>query len=88
MDGCEDFVGGFGPSEGFRIGIVGIDEGADICLELLGGSMHTAPDLLVGDQSEKTLDLIDPGRPVGVKCTCQRGRFASQSLIGLVLCLA
>jgi len=25
--------------------------------------MHPAPYLLVGDQSEYTLDLIDPGRP-------------------------
>ena len=40
---------------------MGVDEGADVALERLGGTMDAAPDLLVGDQGEEAFDLVDPG---------------------------
>jgi hypothetical protein len=42
---------------------VGVDEGADVVLQLLGGPVDAAADLLVGEQGKEALDLIDPGRP-------------------------
>ena len=41
---------------------MGVDEGADVGLELLCQSVHAAPDLLVSDQAEEALDLVDPRR--------------------------
>lgn len=60
MDGGEDIVCGFGPAERLWIDVVGVDEGADVALERLGRAMDPAPDLLVGQEREKALDLIDP----------------------------
>jgi hypothetical protein len=62
LDGGEDVVGGLGPAEGPGIGVVGVDESADVVLKLLRGCVDAAPDLLVGDQGEEALDLVDPGR--------------------------
>ena len=62
---------------GFRVCIVGIDEGADVSLELLWPLMHTSPDLLVGMEGKNRSTWLIQDAPVGVKCTCQRGRFAS-----------
>ena len=68
---------------------MGVDEGPDVGLELGGGAVDAAPDLLVGEQGEEALDLVlIQEAPVGVKWTCQRGRLASQSRIGLVLWVA
>jgi cold shock CspA family protein len=36
FDGGEDIVGGFDPSEGLRVGVMPIDEGADVSFELSG----------------------------------------------------
>ena len=60
LDGGEDVVGGLGPAEGLGIGVVRIDEGTDIMLELLGGPVDAAPELLFGEQGEEALDLIEP----------------------------
>ena len=65
LDGSEDVVGGLGPAEGLGIGVVRVDEGLDVVLELLGGAVHAAPDLLFGEQGEEALDLIEPGRAGG-----------------------
>ena len=61
LDGGEDVVGGFGPAEGLGMGIVRVDEGADVVFELPGGAMHAAPELLLREQGEEALDLIEPG---------------------------
>ena len=60
FNGGEDVVGGFGPPERFWIGIVPIDETADVGFELGSGSVDAAVDLLAGEFGEPTLDLIDP----------------------------
>lgn len=60
FDCGEDFVGGFGPSEWFGIGIVPVDEGADVGFQLSGGGMDAALDLLAREFGKPALDLIDP----------------------------
>src|SRR5215207_7128205 len=60
FDGGEDFVGGFGPPEGFGIFVVPVDEGTDIGFERSGRGMNAAPQLLAGELREPALDLIDP----------------------------
>ena len=44
---------------------MGVDEGADSGLELGGGTVDAAPDLLLGQVGEEALDLVDPGRACG-----------------------
>ena len=64
FDGGEDIVGGSGPSEGLRIGIVTIDDAADIVLALGCGSVDAAPDLLAGKfpiRTRPTQDLRAAG---------------------------
>ena len=85
LDGAEDVIGGFGPFEGFGVLVCRVDVVEDGALQLLGGAMDAAPDLLVGQQPEPALDLVQPEALVGVKWACQRGRLANQSRIALVL---
>jgi hypothetical protein len=40
LDGGEDVVGGLGPAERFGIGVVSVDEGADVALQLVGGAVE------------------------------------------------
>ena len=60
-DGGEDIIRGFGPSERLGISIAGIDVGGDRRLQRLCRAVGTAPDLLVGEECEESLDLVDPG---------------------------
>src|ERR1700761_396871 len=61
LNGSQDVVGGCDPPEGFRIGVVLIEEGVDRGLQFLDAAMHTAPDLLLGQQGEEALNLVQPG---------------------------
>ena len=61
LDGGEDVIGGFGPFEGFGVLVCRVDVVEDGALQLLGGAMDAAPDLLVGQQPEPALDLVQPG---------------------------
>ncbi len=61
-DACQYVVGGFGPCEGFRASIGGLDVGYDGRLQVGRGAMDATPDLLVGQVGEEPLHLIDPGR--------------------------
>ena len=88
LDGAEDVIGGFGPFEGFGVLVCRVDVVEDGALQLLGGAMDAAPDLLVGQQPEPALDLVEPGGAGGCdgrQWACQRGRLANQSRIALVL---
>jgi hypothetical protein len=60
LNSGEDAVGRLGPWEGPGICVVNVDEGADVVLQLLGGPVDAAPDVLVGEQGEAALDLVDP----------------------------
>ena len=60
FDGSQNLVCGLGPFEGFRVSVVQVDEGTDVALELPDGLVDTSLDLLSGEFSEPTLDLIDP----------------------------
>ena len=62
LDGAEDVIGGFGPFEGFGVLVCRVDVVEDGALQLLGGAMDAAPDLLVGQQPEPALDLVQPRR--------------------------
>lgn len=48
-----------------RVGVVRLNEGLDIGLELGCGAMDPAPELALGEQGEEALELIDPGRAGG-----------------------
>ena len=69
LDGAEDVIGGFGPFEGFGVLVCRVDVVEDGALQLLGGAMDAAPDLLVGQQPEPALDLVQPGGAGG----CEMG---------------
>ena len=60
FDGSQDVVGGFGPSEGFRVGVAGVDVALDGGFELSRRAMGAALDPLLGQQREEALDLVDP----------------------------
>ena len=62
LDGGEDLVGGFGPSVGLRVGIVGLDERTDVGFELANRGVDAALDLLACQLCEPAFYLIDPGR--------------------------
>jgi DNA-binding NtrC family response regulator len=49
-------VGGLGPDEGFGLGVMGVNVGADRGLELGHAAMHTAPDLFGRQVGEPPLD--------------------------------
>ena len=59
-DGGEDIVCGFDPTERFRVGVGKGDVVHDRSLQSLGGSVNTAADLLLGQQSEEPFNLVDP----------------------------
>ena len=60
LDGSQDVVGGFGPSERMGIAVVGFDIALDGGFELGGRSVGAALDLLLGQEGEEALDLVDP----------------------------
>ena len=60
FDGSEDVIGGLGPSEGFGIGVVSVDERSDVGPKSGDAAIDAAPDLLIGKEREEALDLIEP----------------------------
>lgn len=60
FDGSKDVIGGLGPSERFGIGIVSVDERSDVSSEGGDAAIDAAPDLLIGEEREETLDLVEP----------------------------
>lgn len=60
-DFCEDLFGGFGPDEGFGVGIVVFEVLVNGRFEFGDGGEDAATDALLGDQAEEALDLIEPG---------------------------
>ena len=60
LDGSEDVIGGLGPSEGFGIGVVSVDERSDVGPEGGDAAIDSAPDLLIGEEREEALDLVKP----------------------------
>ena len=61
LDGREDSVGGLRPLEGFRGGVVCVDESADVRLQLARRGMHAPAQLLARQFGKPAFDLIDPG---------------------------
>jgi hypothetical protein len=60
FDVGEDVVGRLDPAEGLGFGVGGIDEGADVVLEIGDGAVNPAAERAVGQQAEPALDLVDP----------------------------
>jgi len=60
-----------GPSEGFGLAVVVLDELVDSGNEFFDAPERSAPDGLLGDEAEPSLDLIEPrgvsGREVEMK---------------------
>lgn len=88
LDRGKGVIGGFAPSEPFGIGVVSCDERGDICHEGGYAAIDTTSDLLAGEEREEALHLVGHDELVGVRCTCQRGRFTSPLWIKGVLCVA
>ena len=58
LDGSEDFICRFGPLIRLGIFIVPLDEGSDICPQLLRRGMDAATNLLAGELGKPALGLI------------------------------
>jgi hypothetical protein len=76
-DGDDDFVGIGDPLEGFRVGVVMIEEAIDGGLEVGDGSEDAALETAFGQGGEKALDALSQEAEVGVKWKVQRGWRAS-----------
>ena len=50
-------VAGLGPFEGLGVLVVGVDEGADVSLQLPDRGMNAAPEALSGELGKPALDL-------------------------------
>lgn len=61
MDGCENVVSRFGPSEGLWVCTVMADESHHVGALGVDTAINAAPDLFVGDASEEAFDLVEPG---------------------------
>ncbi len=59
-DGCQDLVCGFGPSKGFRLLIVDLDELPDSIFQFLDAGVRAALNLPLREQCEPSLDLVEP----------------------------
>jgi hypothetical protein len=60
LNGSQDVIGGFGPSERFWIGVVSFDERGDVGPKGGDTPIDAAPDLLIGEEREEALDLVEP----------------------------
>jgi hypothetical protein len=60
-DGDDDFVGIGDPLEGFRLGVVMIEEAIDGGLQVGDGSEDAALETALGQDGEKALDGVEPG---------------------------
>ena len=59
-DAGEDLIGALGPGKRFRIGVMGVDEGADGGFEFGDAAMNASPDLLVRQFGEPPLNEVEP----------------------------
>jgi hypothetical protein len=57
-DRLKDVMGGFGPAEGPRRGVVVGNKGCDRFLQFGDTTVNAAPDLSLGQEREPALDLI------------------------------
>ena len=60
FNGCQDRVGGLGPSEGLGFCIPGVDVGHDVVFQFFGRPVCAPSDLLLGKQAKEAFDLVDP----------------------------
>lgn len=60
FDASQNLVRGLGPFERLGVLVVQVDEGTNVGLKLPDGGVNTSLDLLSGEFSEPTLDLVDP----------------------------
>ena len=88
LDRCEDVVGGLGPSEGCRIGIVLVEEGHDVIAQGSDAAINAAPDLALGMRAKKRSTWFSHEALLGVRWTCQRDLLSSQLRISGVLWVA
>ena len=63
----EDLIGSLGPSKGPVVLVVGIDIREDRRPELRDAGVRSAPECLLGEESEESLDHIQHDPYVGVK---------------------
>ncbi len=61
FDGGEYIIGGLCAYEGLGSFVMCIDEGEDVVFQCGCVAVNASADAVIGDQSEKALDLIDPG---------------------------
>lgn len=87
LDAGEDVVGALGPAEWLWLGVGRVDVRLHRLFEVADRAEHAAFQGALGEQGEEALDLLIHDADVGVKCTCQRGRFANQLRMSLVLCV-
>jgi hypothetical protein len=59
-DGGDDFVGVFGPAEGFRVFVCLNEEAVDGRLQRDEGMEHAALQAALGQRGEEALDSVDP----------------------------
>lgn len=64
-----------GPCEGTAVAVVVLDEVVDSCDQVSDASEATSTDRLLGDKSEPTLHLIEPGRVGGSVVDLEAGTF-------------
>ena len=70
------------------VGVDGVDVVANGLFKLLRGAMNAAAQLFFSEHRKEAFHLVQPGGPVGVKWTCQRGCRASQRCTAGVLWVA
>ena len=58
----EDGIGGGCPCEGAAVLVVVLGEAANFCNEILDAFEGASTDCLLGDESDPSFDLIEPGR--------------------------
>ena len=63
-DAFENLIGGLGPDERFRIGMMRVNEFANRRLQLCDAAVHPSPELCVGQLGKPAFDQIQP-RSVG-----------------------
>ncbi len=65
-------MGGSDLGEGFGFAVVVLDKLVDSGNEFFDAFERSAPDALLGDESEPALDLIEPGRGSGCEVEMER----------------
>lgn len=58
---ADDGVGRRGPAEGLRVGVVGVEVGPDVLVQLDDGAEHAALEAPLRQRGEQTLNGVDPG---------------------------